>query len=141
VKRYADVKRSLVLTDFHSFPKITDYRHFPSSNGSSLAFEFLSKVSEQGPKGQKASLHCPCLPPLSFVSATAKAAVCLAVVASRSGSALHELREDHARETRWSLAQDLYLSLQIRVVGLGRREKQTAKLDQIGKTVMHEILS
>lgn len=46
-----------------------------------------------------------------------------------------------ARETPWSLAQDLYLSLQIREVGLGRGEKPTVKLDQIGKTVMHEILS
>lgn len=55
------------MMDFHSFPKVIDFSHFPSSNGPPLDFEFLSKVSEQGPLGQKASLHCPGLPPSPFI--------------------------------------------------------------------------
>lgn len=93
-------------------------------------------------KGEKKKAsHPSCFPPLLFVSAKAQAAVCLAIAASRSGSALYKQREDYTRETPWSLVQDLYLCLQIKEVGLGRGEKQTVKLDQIGKTVMHEILS
>lgn len=72
----------------------------------------------------------------SFVSATAQTAVCLAV----TDSPLHKQRENHTREVPWSLAQDLYLSLHIREEGKGKK-KQTVKLDQIGKTVMREILT
>lgn len=136
--RYADMKPSLMVTDFHSLPNIADYSHFPPSNGTSLAFEFLCRVSEPGPYGQRAPSTTP-----AFLLFCLLVQLLRQLFVWQSQTVLCTNRGKIIQEKPLGVWLKIYICLcRLGKGGKGKKKKkQTVKLDRIGKTVMREILT